>query len=197
MTEYEDALLNLCVNMLFNMKAAKLTHQQALTLVAKLPPGKKLILSDKQKWDVLIVVRDCQTSNGRFLKSLDQNVDDIKKRANILKAIDELYNAICIDDYQAELAKSSVSCKIAHQFKYEGDSLKVWELKPNNKDRVYFFPTSETFGGRKRIFLLSAYHKKDQQTPKEIKDSCEEAIKEILRTKDKIEICEEKNVAKK
>lgn len=179
------------------MKAAKLTHQQALSLVAKLPPGKKLILPDKQRWEIAIVVKDCHTLNGRFRKSLEQNIDDVSKKSNILKALDELFNAVCCDDYQAELAQSSVACKIAHQFTYMGHSVKVWELKPNNKDRVYFFPAPEKINGKRVIFLLNGYHKKDQQTPKEIKTACEDAIKEILRSQDKIEICEEKNVAKK
>jgi len=177
------------------MKAAKLTHQLAFSLVAKIPPGTKLVDASKQKWDILIVVKDSTSLNGRFLKSLEQHIDAPGKRANILKALNELFPAALYDDYQAELAQSGVSCKIAHSFK--GGAIKVWELKPNNKDRVYFFPMPDGVKGRKVIFLLMAYHKKDQQTPKEVKDFCENAIKEILDSRGNIEICEEKNVAKK
>ena len=174
------------------MKAAKLSHQVAVGLVAKIPTGKRLVLPTAQKWDVMIVVKECDPLNSRFQKSLSQNIDDLSKRSQIIKALDELYSAVCEEDYQDALALTGVSCKIAHPFTYAKSSYKVWELKPNNKDRIYFFPLPDKLNGRKVIFLLLAYHKKDQQTPREIKDYCEESIKEILQSKDKILICKEK-----
>lgn len=81
--------------------------------------------------------------------------------------------------------------------KRTGNSYKVWELKPNNKDRVYFFPLKEGLpNGKKAIFLLTVYHKKDQKTPKEVIDVCVDDIKTILQSRGKFEICEEKNVTK-
>ncbi len=177
------------------MKAAKLTHQAAFSLVAKIPPGARLIPAHLQKWDILVVVKDCDGLNGRFKKSIEQHVDALSKRTNILKALQELYGAVLYEDYQSELAQSGVDCKVAHSFK--NGTIKVWELKPNNKDRIYFYPSPEKINGKKAIFLLIAYHKKDQQTPKEVKEACERAITEILGSLGNIEICEEKNVAKK
>lgn len=181
------------------MKAAKLTQQQAFEMVAKkIPPGTKLVSADKQKWDVVVVVKECGLLNGRFAKSIEKYVNDVTKKSAILKALAELFDAVCEEDYQAALEQSGVGCKSAHSFKYMGSTVKVWELKPNNKDRVYFFPVTEGLPkGRKGLFLLLAYHKKDQSTPKEIADICEEDIKAILQNHGKIEICEEKNVAKK
>jgi hypothetical protein len=181
------------------MKAAKLTHQQALTMLAKnIPPGTKLISAAMQKWDVAIVVKDCGQLNGRFPKSIDKNVNDNSKKNAVLRALSELYSAVCQEDYQSELDQSGVGCKAAHSFPYQGNTHKVWELKPNNKDRVYFYALKDGMpDGRKVLFLLSAYHKKDQKTPQEIKDVCEEDIKVILQSRGKIELCEENHVAKK
>lgn len=180
------------------MKTCKLTHQRAMELVAQIPPGTKLISAERQKWDVVVEVRECGDLNGRFLKSIKTYVDDPKKKGALLLCFQELYNAVVDDDYQKILAGTGVSCKTAHSFQYEGRAIKVWELKPNNKDRVYFFPLTEGYiEGRKAIFLLSVYHKKDTKTPKEISQICEEDIKSILRSRGNIVICEDKNVAKK
>jgi hypothetical protein len=180
------------------MKVAKLTHQRAFEMVAKkIPPGTKLISSSKQKWDVAIVVKDCAELNGRFSKSIDKQVDDTSKKAAVLRALGELFPAVCEEDYQAVLDQCGFGCKIAHSFTYEGNTCKVWELKPNNKDRIYFFPLKEGLPhGRKTIFLLTAFHKKDQKTPKEVIEICETDIKAILQSRGKFEICEDKNVAK-
>lgn len=168
-------------------------------MVAKnIPPGMKLISAPMQKWDVAIVVKDCTQLNGRFPKSIDKYIDDNSKKAAVLRALSELYSAVCQEDYQGAFEQSGVSCKVAHSFQYQGSTHKVWELKPNNKDRVYFYPLKEGLPDGKRVlFLLCAYHKKDQKTPKEIADVCEEDIKTILQSRGKIELCEEKNVAKK
>lgn len=182
------------------MKAAKLTHQQALELVAanKIPPGTKLVSAPAQKWDIVMIVKDCALRNGRFPKSIDKYIDDVSKRATILRALSELFAASCEEDYQRAIEQSGVGCKTAHSFQHGGVTHKVWELKPNNKDRVYFFPLKDGLPqGNKVIFLLMAYHKKDQKTPKEIAEICAEDIKEILESRGKIEICEDKNVAKK
>lgn len=163
----------------------------------KIPPGTKLISASKQKWDVAIVVKDCDLLNGRFPKSIGKHVDDPAKRSAILKALSELYSAVCDEDYQSTLEQSGVGCKIAHSFQYDGSTHKVWELKPNNKDRVYFFPLKNGPQGRNVVFLLTAYHKKDQKTPKEVSEVCVDDIKSILQNRGKIEFCEDKNVAKK
>lgn len=181
------------------MNVTKLTHQRAFEMVAKkIPPGTKLISPSAQKWDVAIVVKECSQLNGRFAKSIDKHADDVVKKAAILRALGELFPAVCEEDYQAALDQCGVSCKIAHSFIYEKNTYKVWELKPNNKDRVYFFPLKDGLpGGKKAIFLLTVFHKKDQRTPQEVIDVCVEDIKNILQNRGKFEICEEKNVAKK
>lgn len=179
------------------MKAAKLTHQRAFEMVAKIPPGTKLISPSVQKWDVAIVVKDCGQLNGRYPKSIEKQLDHVSKKSAVLRALGELYPAVCEEDYQAVFDQNGVGCKIAHSFLYEGNTYKVWELKPNNKDRLYFFPLKEGLpNGRKTIFLLTVCHKKDQKTPKEIIDVCVDDIKAILQSRGKFEICEEKNVTK-
>lgn len=181
------------------MKAAILTQQQAFGLIGgKIPPGLKLILPSKQRWEIAIIVRECGHLNGHFAKSAEKHVDDNTKRSALLRALSELYAAVCNEDYQGALEQSGVNCKVAYDFEYEGGKHKLWELKPNNKDRLYFYPLKDGLpNGKKVIFLLLAYHKKDQKTPKEISEACKEEIKLILQARGKIKVCEDKNVAKK
>jgi len=143
------------------------------------------------------VVRDCNSLSG-FHKSITKNLDDLKKKGAVLKALSDLFDAVCAEDYQIELENAGLSCKVAHSFEFANSTYKVWELKPNNKDRLYFFPLKDGLpNGRKAVFLLMAYHKKDNKTPTDVCDYCQKNIKLILEARGKIEYCEEKNVAKK
>ncbi|KVE87770.1 hypothetical protein WI99_11610 [Burkholderia cepacia] len=99
--------------------------------------------------------------------------------------VGELCSAIEVDDYQSALKGGSVSVKVAHQFQHGGRKHAVWELKYGKKDRIYFYPDSP----RRLIFLLMAYHKRDQHTPTEVKDACEADIKLIVDPKCNIEHC--------
>lgn len=180
------------------MKAAKLTQQQAYELVAEIPPGTPLISAIKQKWDVVVITNDCKQLSGRFRKSLDKNVDDQQKKGAILRCLSELYAASCDENFQGAIDESGLECKVAHRFEFEKVTHKLMELKPNKKDRLYFYLLKDGGpAGRKLIFLLMAFHKKDQKTPDEVTGPCEEEIKSILRSRGNIEICEDKNVAKK
>lgn len=180
------------------MKVQKLTQEQAYTAVAKaIPPGTKLISAAAQRWDVVVVVRDCE-SVSNFHKSITKHLDDLKKKGAILRALSDLYDAICSEDYQEELESAGLSCKVAHSFLFSGATYKVWELKPDNKNRLYFFPLKDGLpNNKKAVFMLMAYHKKDNKTPSEVSEYCEKTIKLILQARGEIEYCEEKNVAKK
>ncbi len=96
-------------------------------------------------------------------------------------------------NYQEVLKGSYVSVKTAYEFKFAGSNHKVWELKPNNKDRVYFFTHPVTVNAVKKpvISMLLAHHKKDQNTPKEVSRYCETLMRSYLDPTVKIEILKE------
>lgn len=175
------------------MKARKITQQQLYDLVdASHREG--LVDPAALKWDVAVLVSDCTSEKSKFSRSVTQYVDDRKKRASFLLSIGLLFEAIQDEDYQAALDGSMVDCKPAHTFKFDNSTYTLWELKPNNKDRIYFYACTDlSRPARKTIFLLMAYHKKDKTTPKEVSDPREEEIKSILRARGKIEFCEGKN----
>ena len=176
------------------MKARKITQKTLVALVdAKGQPGVPLALKSKLKWDVAVLVANCDAAKNRFSRSVADHMDDVAKRSQFLTAIYHLFDAIQDDDYQAALVDGSVTCKVAHTFKFDNATHKLWELKPGKKDRIYFYATELSAPHRKTIFLLMAFHKKDQNTPQEVSGVCEEDIKNILRAKGKIEFCKEEN----
>lgn len=175
------------------MKARKISQKQLIDMITTVPSGVALTPTAKLKWDVAVLVADCNMQKNRFIRSVSDHVDANSKKANFLLAISHLFDAIREDDYQNVLVGSAIGCKVAHSFKFEGKPFKVWELKSSNKDRIYFYATDLEAPRRKTIFLLMAYHKKDQTTPAEVSTPCEDDIKAIIKTKGKIEFCEVKN----
>lgn len=175
------------------MKARKVTQLQLYDLIDS-SHREGVIDPSKLKWDVAVLVPDCSSEKNRFTRSVSQYVDDRKKKASFLLSIGLLFEALQDENYQAALIGSPVACKSARTFKFDRSNHKLWELKPNNKDRIYFYPVTDLeYPARKTIFLLMAYHKKDETTPSEAADPCEEEIKNILKSKGKIDFCEVKN----
>lgn len=176
------------------MKARKITQKKLVAMVAAGDkPGVPFIPRAKLKWDVAVLVTDCANQKNRFSRSVVEFVDDVKKKSHFLLAIYQLFDAIQDEDYHSALADSGMTCKVAHSFKFNNTTYKVWELKPNNKDRIYFYATDLPAPHRKTIFLLMAFHKKDQNTPPEASGPCEDDVKNILREKGNIEFCKEEN----
>lgn len=176
------------------MNVLRLTHQQAYGLVAKIPEGTRLVSATKQKWEVVVIPSDPEQISGRFPKTVAKYVDDHQKKSALLRCLSEIFSAACEDNFLAAIEQSGIECKPARTFKFEGGNHKILELKPNKKDRLYFYPTRD---GRKIVFLLMAFHKKDQQTPDEVSLPCEDDVKRILRSRGDFEFSEGKNVAKK
>ncbi len=177
------------------MKARKITQAKLIEMITNSSrPGITLPHGAQFKWDLAVLVSDCASEKNRFSRSVGQHVDDTKKKSNFLLAVNQLFDAIRDENYQAALSGSAVTCKVASTFKFEGSNHKLWELKVGKKDRIYFYPATDVQPpGRKTIFLLMAFHKKDETTPAEAADPCIEEIKNILRAKGKIEYCEAKN----
>lgn len=181
------------------MKARILTQAKLIEMITSSSrTGVALPKGVAYAWDVAMLVPDCSSEKSRFTRSVAQYVDDTKKKSNFLLAISHLFDAVREENYQAALKGTQVICKSARTFDFEGTKHKLWELKIGNKDRIYFYPASDLQSPRRKtIFLLMAFHKKDEATPAEAADPCEKEIKNILRAKGIIEFCEEKNVAKK
>ncbi|MFM0596059.1 hypothetical protein [Paraburkholderia dilworthii] len=117
---------------------------------------------------------------------MKDNVDAPDKRSSFAVMVAALFGGVEVDDYQSEIKSiGSVDVKAAHSFKHGGRKVTVWELKYQNKDRIYFFAQPDL----KTIFLLLAYHKKDRNTPDEVKRVCEDDIKAILHADRDVEFC--------
>ena len=175
------------------MKAKKITQKELYALVTAEPSGVSLQPIASLKWDVAILVPDCSGGKNRFTRSVADYVDDPSKKAAFLHAISHLFHALSEENYQAVLSNSAVACKSARTFKFEGSTHKLWELKPNNKDRIYFYGVTDMKPpNRKTIFLLMVFHKKDKTTPDTAGAPCEDAIKDIIRAKGMIDFCKEK-----
>jgi hypothetical protein len=138
-------------------------------------------------WTVACLVKSPPPPNaGRFFRSVKDHVDAPDKRSSFAVMIASLFQAIQADDYQAEIKElGMVAVKPAHTFKYGGRKVTLWELKYQNKDRIYFFAQPEL----KTIFLLLVYHKKDRNTPDEVKRVCEDDIKAIIQAGTTVEFC--------
>lgn len=129
---------------------------------------------------------DVDTQGSKLLRSIRKHVDDDEKRSNFLVMLIAISRAATQQDYGAVLANSTVTPKPAHSFVYQNKKHSVLELKQGKKDRLYFF--AERFCGRPFIVLLLAHHKKDQTTPKEVCNHCEQAMKNCLSSAAKVEI---------
>lgn len=134
---------------------------------------------------------------SKFYRSIAEHVDDDDKRASFASAMMGIAAAAQQQNYQAVL-KGYVNVKVAHDFKYRDSQHKVWELKPNNKDRVYFFTLQAEEVGVKAtpinkpvISMLLAHHKKDQTTPKDVARYCENLMKSHLDPATRIQLRKE------
>lgn len=132
-----------------------------------------------EKWTpVMILPASKQEDKSRLARSIAENVDDIKKRRSYVAMVDALFRAITLDDFSSFFEDSSVTYKSAHKFKYKNKFENLRELKHGNKDRIYIFPYNGKCG--KFLFVLEVLHKDQQNTPEEIKQNAETAIKLIL-----------------
>ncbi|UVH56512.1 hypothetical protein NWF24_27265 [Variovorax paradoxus] len=146
-------------------------------------------------WTLTTPIGDAKEtlSGTKFYRSISEYVDDEDKRIAFATSMMGITAAAAQQNYQAVLKGSYVQVKVAHEFKYGGSNHKLWELKPNNKDRVYFFthPVAIQTGTQPVISMLLAHHKKDQTTPKEVSKYCETLMKSYLDPTAKTEILKE------
>lgn len=149
----------------------------------------------KAVWTIATPVRDRSVDlvDSRFFRSIRDECDDVGKRASLLVMLTGLYHALGHEDYQPVIKHTAgLNVKPAHIFKYRGKSEKVWELKYQNKDRLYFFSYSSTVSDPCNLLIpLSFLHKKDQTTPDTIKDQCEREMKPLLDPNPQITILKE------
>lgn len=129
---------------------------------------------------------DVDGQSSKLVRSIRRYVDDDEKRSNFLVMLIAIWRAATQQDYGAVLANSTVTPKPAHSFSFQNKKHSVLELKQGKKDRIYFF--AERLGGKACIVLLLAHHKKDQTTPKEVCNHCEQAIKNCLACVTDVEI---------
>lgn len=145
-------------------------------------------------WTLATVVRDSDTpvEDSKFYKSVRNECDDAGKKASLLTMLNQLRYAIRNEDYQDVLKGTNVQVKDAGKFNYRGQNHKVWELKYQNKDRIYFF-THRTGGqgDTKLLIPMLFHHKKDQTTPKQILGYCEKTMKPFLDPNPEVKILKE------
>ncbi|WP_191576303.1 hypothetical protein [Achromobacter insolitus] len=144
-------------------------------------------LNDQEKrcWTVGCLLADEEAEKSKFQRSVEAHVDDAEKKRNFTTMVGALFEAVCSQDYQGALEGGAVTCKPAHSFKFDGHTHTIWELKEGKKDRIYFFRKP----GWNVLVLFLAFHKKDRQTPDEVKNICEPAARQLLREKGRPKFC--------
>lgn len=149
----------------------------------------------KAVWTLATPVRDRTVgrADSRFFKSIQAQCDDASKMSSLLVMLTGLYHALGHEDYQAVVkGTAGLNVKSAHTFKYRGKNEKVWELKYQNKDRLYFFSYSSAASEPRNLLIpLIFLHKKDQTTPDTIKDQCEREMKPLLDPRPQITLLKE------
>ncbi|MFD1555401.1 hypothetical protein ACFSHT_07115 [Paraburkholderia silviterrae] len=162
------------------VQARKLSLKELIGLIGDPTTGVSGMPSTlKTRWDVALICGSDDYTASRFARSVKTFVDSADKKASFLVMGRALFHAVQADNYQKILKDDTpVGVKIAHDFKYQNKTINLWEMKYQNKDRIYFFPLNS--GDVKTIFLLMAYHKKDQNTPNEVKTPCTREIKELI-----------------
>lgn len=160
-----------------------LRWQQALPALAD---------AHKPVWDLCTIVRDQDMAlkDSKLFKSL-KDCDDKKKKASLLQMVVALKHGLQYQDYQAAINKdlSGIIIKVGHNFTYQAKPEKVWELKYQKKDRMYFFTGPVPQASKLPFLALLQYeHKKDQETPQDVCESCANAMKPFLVPGAKIEI---------
>lgn len=156
--------------------------------------GHAAALRNRPHWELVTPVAgaDTELEACRFFRSISEQVDDDDKRAAFALMLNAIDRACAVSNYQEALKGSNVPVKVAHDFDYLDKKHKLWELKANKKDRLYFFAMTLCQNQRERhlIVLLLAHHKKDQNTPKEVSKPCEATMRTYLDPQAKVEIQE-------
>jgi hypothetical protein len=135
---------------------------------------------------------DVQITGSRLYKSVRDECNDAGKKASLLIILNNLNQAIRHDDYQGFLKDTNVGVKEAFGFVYRNQKQKVWELKFQKKDRLYFFTFSPSSKMNDRYLLpLIFHHKKNNTTPASICDHCERVMKPFLDPNPQLTILKE------
>lgn len=130
------------------------------------------------RWIPVMILSNGQNADSSYLaKSIVANVDDVKKKQCYLQMVDALFRAVTLDDFSQYFNNSIIRFKVAHSFRYKGRSLSLHELKKPKKDRIYLYLYNGSHG--KYVFVLVAVHKDQQNTPDDVKQYAEKAIKDI------------------
>ncbi|MBB4226081.1 hypothetical protein [Variovorax guangxiensis] len=135
----------------------------------------------RQEWSFATPVRDNTVAfaQSKFFKSLKDECDDKSKKKSLLNMAVALKHAVQFGDYQSNLKNvSGIGVKEAFSFDYRNKRNIIWELKYQNKDRLYFF--SQNTETVKLVVPLLFHHKKDQNTPQAISNYCKDAMKDFL-----------------
>lgn len=126
---------------------------------------------------------DMEAKDTKFFKSIKDEVDDASKKSSLLMMLQHLQFAVCQERYQEYLQGTPVQVKSAYSFKMHSSKHHVWELKYQNKDRLYFFTHSIDKQGGPQLALLQFHHKKDQNTPEHVKTYAEKTMKPFIEPK--------------
>lgn len=192
--------LNLCVKFVSVPILQQLSLKHVLAHAGvdlKAALGLEAARSAAPHWVVAIPISRSGDSveASAFYRSVTQNVDDDDKRANFAVMMNALQRAAQEQNYQQVLKGTTVSVKIAHKFKYANANHCVWELKQGKKDRVYFCSTTIQLQAADCpvIVPLMAFHKKDQNTPKEVIGYCEPTHKSYLAAGKNIQLIKERS----
>jgi hypothetical protein len=161
--------------------------QQRLPTLAKMSP--------KAVWTVATPMKDGQAlrSSSRLFKSLRLECNDAGKKTSLVNMLTGLHRALDHENYQ-EIIKdtSGLDIKVACDFEYRDGKWKVWELKYQKKDRLYFFTHAPLNPREPKLFIpMLFHHKKDQTTPVFVKDYCREVMKPFLDPAPKISLLKE------
>jgi hypothetical protein len=145
-------------------------------------------------WSIVTPVssRSEQLASSKLYRSIAEHVDDDEKRANFAALMNGLFRAAGQENYQEVLRASSITMKVAHEFRFRNKTEKLWELKQGKKDRVYLYPLGIVGSNKERrraIAVLLAWHKKDQTTPRDVVNYCEGTIKAHVNPQAQLEFC--------
>ena len=152
--------------------------------------------SAQVEWTLATPVKDAEmkVEDSKFFKSVAKECNSDEKQSSLLVMLHQLRYAICNADYQSYLKSTNVQVKDAHKFTYRNSKHKIWELKYQKKDRIYFFThVEDSKDGRKILIPLLFHHKRDQATPADISSYCETAMKSFLNPQCKVELIKEKS----
>lgn len=168
---------------------------EQLWTLAKIDPAKAPAAPQgRPAWTIVTPVRDPSVGvrESKLCKSIKDECDDVGKRSSLLVMLHELRFAVLQQEYQAILKGGKVQVKEAHSFEYRGGRHRAWELKYQNKDRMYFFTVQGAPRPESRLLSLALFHhKNDQKTPQRIRDYCESLMKPILAPGANIEVIKE------